>query len=134
MELLKQLKSYITNCPIILTDGHTYWDKFKDEPIYLPSVTRIVQDMLGKDYSRVPDDVLAKAIKRGTALHEYLDSHFSGRFDKDDNQPELTGYIFEWLARVDSMDNPLECLTEVPFKNNTMIGQIDCLAVVDDEL
>ena len=50
--------------------GHTYLC----DGLIVPSVTEIIREYLGSKYDGVPADVLAEAARKGTLLHEVIES------------------------------------------------------------
>lgn len=51
-------------------ESHTYLC----DGLIVPSVTEIIREYLGSKYDGVPDDVLAEAARKGTLLHEVIES------------------------------------------------------------
>ena len=51
-------------------ESHTYLC----DGLIVPSVTEIIREHLGSKYDGVPDDVLAEAARKGTLLHEVIES------------------------------------------------------------
>lgn len=51
-------------------ESHTYLC----DGLIVPSVTEVIREYLGSKYDGVPADVLAEAARKGTLLHEVIES------------------------------------------------------------
>lgn len=78
-------------------NGHTL-EFFEDEHLYLvdgvivPSITQILSFKFGKKYAHVRKDVLERAAKDGTAVHEAIESYC--KTGEECDLPELRNFKF----------------------------------------
>lgn len=108
---------------------HTYtWD---GEPV--PLVTQILRPISG--YDGVPEDVLAFAAERGTAIHEATELDDANDLDEASIDPQIAGYVEAWRAfRRESRFMPIASEGRVFHPDNRYAGTFDALGVLNGRL
>ena len=76
---------------------HTY----TKDGLKVPGVTKVLQAAGLIDFSKVPQDILTRALKFGSAVHKATELHDKGRLDPASVDPAIEPYLNSWFKFLD---------------------------------
>lgn len=105
--------------------------------VAIPSVTQALKSAGMIDYSMIPQDVLLKASRRGTAVHQAIHYWLDGELDESTVDPEHLGYLNAARRCIDDLRFTVmrvECRHWHPLHRYAGTYDLDGLMVSDDSL
>ena len=110
-------------------DNHTY----TDNGLLVPSVTTVMDSI--HNYLGIPEDILARASQRGTAVHLATELYDEGRLDMGSLSDEILGYLMGWMKfREETGFQPEMIEYRVHSKKHRYAGTLDRTGIVDGKL
>ncbi len=75
--------------------------EYSKDGLKVPGVTKVLQAAGLIDFSKVPRDILTRALKFGSAVHKATELHDKGRLDPASVDPAIEPYLNAWFKFLD---------------------------------
>ncbi len=110
--------------------------EYSKDGLKVPGVTKVLQAAGLIDFSKVPQDILTRALKFGTAVHKATELHDKGRLDPVSVDPAIEPYLNAWFKFLDDTGFIIDhaCIEEKVYSEKyRYAGKYDRVGILYDK-